>query len=740
MTRTAALGTLTALTVLLFAAHTRAQATRPQMRAQARGETPITIDGVLDEAPWVAADVGSNFVERLPTPDARPPVDTEVRMLFDDDAVYVGVTMHLLPGEVPYGLTYQRDSFRLWDDDAVTLKFDVRHDHRTTAGFATNVLGTQLDYISVDNGRSFRLEYDAVWEVATHVNEDTWVAEFRIPGESLGLSPNESLRTIGFDASRDHNARLATDDWSLIPPEFGSTSAIHYGEVTGLSGIGGGRVLSLVPFAAGAYRRTPEAGNDFTPTAGGDIRLRLAEDVWGEATILTDFAEVDLDAATINLTRFPLFLPEKRPFFLSGADVFEFGESGVSQLYFSRRIGLDSQGGTVPILGGIKTYGRVGNTSFGLLDVATEATANAPSSNVNILRLRQNIGESSFLGAMLAMREYLPVSGGGRTAPFTPDPHVSVGIDGLGRFFEDRLALTGYAALTQHNGAPLDPMDPMRTGDGSSGRLALSWMGKQWTPSISTLYVSDEFRPELGFVRRRGVLQTHVEIPYLRRFPTGPFRAYQLTAAGEVTSTDEGDANLGMWGQWKALLLTRNRWQFIAGAEFQSDRVERPFTLIPGIDIAEGTYRGASMFAEIDSPAGRNPTMSAYYEVANSYFGGTRHYLYADATLSFGPHVRIVASTTQAWIRLPEHAPIHTATVNSTLTLALNPRLATDFVFQMNSIAKLAVAYARLRWRFQPGSDIFLVYREDLDFSGEQLSSINRSVTLKASYRFDLVL
>lgn len=740
MTRNAVWAAFVLSATLCTTSSVFAQAARPQFRAEPRGQTPIAIDGVLNEAPWAAAEVGSHFVERLPTPDAHPPVETELRMLFDDDAVYVGVTMHLLPGEVPFALTYQRDSYRIWDDDAITLKFDVRQDHRTTAGFATNVLGTQLDYISVDNGRSFRIEYDAVWEVATHVNADSWVAEFRIPGEALGLSPNDAVRSIGFDASRDHNARLATDDWSLIPPEFGSTSAIHYGEVTGLSGIGGGRVLTLVPFAAGAYRRSLDDGESFTPTGGGDIRMRLAEDVWGEATVLTDFAEVDLDAATINLTRFPLFLPEKRPFFLSGSDVFEFGESGISQLYFSRRIGLDAQGRAVPILGGVKTYGRVGNTSFGLLDVATEATSTTPASNMNVFRLRQNIGDSSFVGAMLAMREYLPVAGGGRTAPFNADPHVSVGVDGLGRFFNDRLALTGYAALTEHSGAPLDPTDPTRTGDGSSARLALSWLGKQWTPSISTLYVSDEFRPELGFVRRRGVLQTHVEIPYLHRFPSGPFRAYQLTAAGEVTSTDEGDANLGMWGQWKALLLTRNRWQFIAGGEFQSDRVEQPFTLLPGIMIGEGEYRGATMFAEIDSPSGRNPAFSAYYEIANSYFGGTRNYLYADATLSFGPHVRLVASTTQAWIRLPDHDPIHTATVNSTLTLALNPNLATDFVFQMNNIAKLAVAYARLRWRFHPGSDIFLVYREDLDFSGEQLSSINRSVTLKASYRFDFVL
>lgn len=728
------------LCILVFATRAQAQDTAPSLEAFPRGDTEIRIDGSLDEGPWRAAAVGANFVERLPIPGAHPPVDTEVRVLYDGDALYVGVTMHMLPGETPRGYTYQRDSYRIWDDDAVTLKFDVRHDHRTTAGFATNILGTQLDYISTDNGRSFRREYDAVWEVATQVNVDTWVAEFRLPAQALGLSPSDDVRTLGFDASRDHNARLATDDWSLIPPEFGSTSAIHYGNLTGVREIGGGRVLTLIPFAAGTYNRTPADGSSFTPAGGGDIRMRLAEDVWGEATVLTDFAEVDLDDATINLNRFPLFFPERRPFFLSGADVFEFGESGVAQLYFSRRIGLDTNGRPIPIAGGVKTYGRVGNTSFGLLDVATEATASTPASNFNVLRLRQNIGESSFVGAMLSMREYLPVSGAGSTEAHLAEPHLSVGVDGLGRFMDDRLAIAGYAALTEHSGAPLSATDPTQTGDGTSARVSASWLGKKWTPSISSLYVSDQFRPELGFIRRRGILQTRVEVPYIHRFARGWLRSYTLTASGQFTSTNEGDATLGMYGYYDATITTRAQWQLGAGASYESDRVETEFTLVPGVTIFPGEYRGATLHASLSTPSGRNPAANLYYEVANSYFGGVRHYFAGDLAVSFGSHVRLTASTVNAWIRLPEHDAFNTTSFNSDLTIALNANLSSDFVVQVNNVAKLAIAYARIRWRFHPGSDLFLVYREDLDFSGDALASVARSLTLKASYRFDALL
>jgi hypothetical protein len=320
----------------------------PSIDATSTDGVAIAIDGHLDEAVWSRAPYASGFRERVPHPDQRPPVDTRFRVLFDDGAIYFGLEMFYAAGQAPRQIERTRDGTDLYADDAVTLKIDARRDRRTTLGFSLNPAGTQLDYLAIDNGRLFRREVDMVWESAVVVLPDRWVAEVRIPAVALGLSDVEPgvERTIGLNVSRDHAARIATYDWSRMPAEFGPWSALHYGEIHGVTGLGGGAPYNLTPYAlvehrgAGADGTVPDA---LRLAAGGEAQMRLVNDTWLETTVLTDFAQVDLDDALVNLDRFPLFYPERRPFFLTGLDVFDFGVSGILQPFYSRRIGLDER-------------------------------------------------------------------------------------------------------------------------------------------------------------------------------------------------------------------------------------------------------------------------------------------------------------------------------------------------------------------------------------------------------------
>ena len=713
---------------------------RRSLRAHARGEAPIVIDGRLDEAAWDAAEMSSDFRERTPIPDALPPAQTEVRVLYDEDALYVGVVMYLIPGETPRALELRRDNFGIFDDDAISVKLDVRHDHRSTVGFVTNPAGAQLDYVAIDNGRSFRTEYDAVWEVATSVDSDRWTAEFCLPAAALGLPRATGERIIGLQFSRDHNARLATDDWSQMPPEMGAFSALHYGELLGVRGLGGGRPLVMIPFLLGRYLHEP-SGDTYTPAVGGEVRLRVADDVWAEATVLTDFAEVDLDDQRVNLDRFPLFFPERRPFFLSGVDVFEFGEPGVAQLFFTRRIGLDRAGRAIPILAGVKSYGRVGNTAFGLLDVLTDSTPDQPAANWGVARIRQNIGESSYVGAMFGSRTYVPL--GGRSAPATDgaEPHYSAGVDALVRLADDRLELSGFASYTAREAPDADPgsMTPSLASTGSSGRLAVRYRGKEFQPQLSSLFVSRDFRPELGFVRRRDVVQTRLLVPYIHRELTALLRSWEASVGGTLISNEDLSRRVGSKASWDLGMTTRGGWDFSVGADFDEDVVDQGFELFPGVDIGAGTYRGATLRAYASTPSGRNPTANLYYEVSNSFFGGTQHYLSSDASLSIGPHLKFVEGITAAWISLPGEPLVRTFTLNGTITVAPSPRLFFDLIGQLNTVSDTAIAMLRIRWRFLPGSDLFVVWRETLDVAGPIVSQ-ERSVTLKASLRIDLVI
>ncbi|MEL6547976.1 MAG: hypothetical protein AAFQ82_25345, partial [Myxococcota bacterium] len=263
----------------------------PELPAVHRGEEPIVIDGILNEAAWSEAPAGRGFVERGPIREANPPVETEFKVLFDDAAIYVGVRMALAPGEVPRGFERRRDNFRIFSDDTISLKFDVRRDKRATIGFVVNAAGARMDYVAVDRGR-FRVEFDVVWDVDVKVTEEAWVAEFRIPSLALGFPDRSGEQLMGLNLSRDHNARVATYDWSFLPPELGPTYAERYGVIRGIEGVSGGQPLTLIPFVTGGYRRDDRSrfpsDTPWTVSGGADVRLRIGDDSWLEATALTD--------------------------------------------------------------------------------------------------------------------------------------------------------------------------------------------------------------------------------------------------------------------------------------------------------------------------------------------------------------------------------------------------------------------------------------------------------------------
>ncbi|HHH30610.1 MAG TPA: hypothetical protein ENK57_20025, partial [Polyangiaceae bacterium] len=591
---------------------TRAQ-TRPLLSAALR-RGPIRIDGVFDEADWARAVPASDFVERLPEPGATPPVRTEVRVLVDPDAVYVGVTAYLSEGETPRALELTRDSWRIWSDDAITVKFDVRRDRRSTVGFAVNPAGAQIDFIALDNGRTFRRQYDAVWQAATTVQEDAWRAEFRIPAAALRLPPGEEGRVFGFNVSRDHNARQATYDWSHLPPEFGAASALHYGDLDHIEGLGGGRSLVLMPYILLNWPGRDDWNLEIEPQAGGEIRVRIADDVWGELTLLTDFAEVDLDSQVVNLDRFPLFFPERRPFFLSGLDVFQFGALEEAQLFFTRRIGLDDDANPVPILGGLKLYGREGFFSFGLLDVATAATADRAAANWGVARVRANFGSASYVGAMYASR--LDISGaGGLFSEVDPRAHHTIGVDGLVRALDgDRLELRGFGAFTATRGE--------QPTEGLAGRVDVRWRGEQWMPSASALYIQEGFDPELGFVRRSAIFQGNATLPVTLRTPTPGIRSMTYSARGRVETTDDFEELLRLQGGWSASLQTSERWTLRASADYVQDTVRSEFELVDGVIIEPGGYRGVQASLDLATPSTRNPVAFTRVRARNDFFGG----------------------------------------------------------------------------------------------------------------------
>ncbi|MEM7606815.1 MAG: carbohydrate binding family 9 domain-containing protein, partial [Myxococcota bacterium] len=232
---------------------TNAAAQSPRLLAEALGpDERVAVDGVLDEPVWARAQRTGGFVERRPVRGATPPVDTRFSVAYDEGALYFALICET--DRPPRAFELTRDTFRIFDDDAISIKLDVRHDRRNTVGFVVNANGAQLDYVAVDNGRSFRREFDAVWEAETAVHEGEFIVEMRIPVPALGLAPAPGGRILGLEISRDHNARRATYDWAPIPVEFGAFSALHYGELEVPGALTGGRQFTLIPYVLGGLR------------------------------------------------------------------------------------------------------------------------------------------------------------------------------------------------------------------------------------------------------------------------------------------------------------------------------------------------------------------------------------------------------------------------------------------------------------------------------------------------------
>lgn len=555
---------------------------------------------------------------------------------------------------------------------------------------------------------------------------------------ALGIDDHEGPRLFGLNLSRDHNLRRATYDWSPMPVQLGATSATHYGEVE-LDSLRGGRPLMLLPYLLAGYREDDESrfpdGSPLTLGIGGDARIRLGQDTWAELTLLTDFAQVDLDDPAINLDRFPLFFGERRPFFLTGLDVFEFGERSVAQPFFTRRIGLDEDRNEVLMWGGAKIYGRVplGEQSLnvGLLHVITGEDQLLQDT---VLRTRLNVGDASYVGALLTSRYRRSLD----------RPNLGAGVDFVTRVADGRFELRGFAAGSFNAPVP-DGEEPREEADnGGAARLSARWRGENWRPSASVLWVGQSYNPALGFVRRRGVVTANTVLQYQHRTRQLGLEYMNVIVRGtQVLDEDFGeDANAGrrvgleLALNWVAGLFAYAR------VDYDEDVVKEEFELLD-VAVAPGTYRGARALFGISRPNSRNPSFSLDYFGQTSFFGGLRQTVSGNVGLALGPHLRLNASGSGSFLKLPDSSNRQTFSGSFSFTVTPTTNLQFDGITQVNTASQVFTALARLRWRYLPGSDLFMVYRERRPYGDARSDpdlALERRAILKLSFRYDALL
>src|SRR5437899_7123017 len=418
-----------------FAARTAAAAD-PRLVTAVETRTPITLDGVLDDEAWISAEPATDFVQAEPHEGQAATERTTVRLLFDRDALYVGVRCDDAMASALIVNDIRKD-FTPGEQDTFELLLDTFADRRNGFVFATNPAGARSDTQIANEGRDVNTNWDAVWSVATKVDATGWSAEMRIPFKTLRFERGEG-RVWGANFSRRIRRKNEVDYWSPVPRVYNLYRAGLAGTLMGLGDVSQGHNIRIKPWVAGNSTRTV-GGGEFDPAShvGLDVKYGVTPSLTLDVTVKPDFAQAEADEQQVNLTQFSLFFPEKREFFLENSGMFYFGDipresrlgnarfappAGAMLLFFSRRIGLTDAGEEIPIVAGGRLTGRVGRTGVGAMTIQTErgtglgnvqgdasqpgtAQGHPSADNYTVLRGRRDILGNSDVGAIFLSRQ-----------------------------------------------------------------------------------------------------------------------------------------------------------------------------------------------------------------------------------------------------------------------------------------------------------------------------------------------
>lgn len=611
---------------------------------------PVRLDGRLDEPFWAAADSVADFRQREPLQGAPASERTVVRVVRDTKALYFGVRLYDSDPALIRATQWRRDANLDDYDDVVTLLIDGLRDRRSGFVFATNPNGAMWDaQITVQDDADEN--WNGIWQVAVSRDSAGWTAEFRIPFQTLRFH-DETDGTFGFNVRRSIPRRNEEDLWQGWGRTQGLYRQQYEGAIVELGPLARGRNVELRPYVLG---RALEKDHDLSGVAtdsgrvdgkvGLDVKLGVTPTVTTDLTVNTDFAQVEADQQVVNLTRFPLVFPEKREFFLESSGIFSFGFNEVSQLFYSRRIGLreDSTGATspVPILAGGRIYGKAGPWTLGLLDVRT---GGADRANDAVVRIKRDLLGRSYVGAMATLRSGPGVRGTESAFGVDADFPMVVG----GRNVEPTFWLAGTRV-------------PGIAGTPVAFRIATDYPNDLFDNFVSLYRIENGFSPTLGFFRRTGVWETTGHFVFQPRPHALGLRRLSIKFPlpdWDIIVPDGG--SLGRIDDWQT---ARFEWRPIGG-EFQSgDRLEvnfqreldappDSFEVFTDVIVPPGRYWWSRWEVQYESSQARR--FSVETQVSwGGFYGGTSTEVSISPSWHPGGHVNLGVELTRTEARLP---------------------------------------------------------------------------------------
>ncbi|MEQ1908288.1 MAG: DUF5916 domain-containing protein [Vicinamibacterales bacterium] len=677
-----------------------------------RVASSMRIDGRLDESAYESTSSVSDFLQQEPNEGQAATEKTEAWVFFDDSNIYVSARCwDTQPGRMVAN-EMRRDTAQLRQNDTFGVLLDTFHDRRNGYLFYANPIGGFSDQQITDENPP-NVDWNTVWDVKTGRFDGGWTIEMAIPFKSLRYGPGRD-QTWGINLRRVVRWKNEWSHLTQIPRSATTFRGIlkisSAGTLVGLQVPPTGPNIELKPYAISSVSSDntvkPTLANDLAGRIGGDVKYGITPNFTSDFTVRTDFAQVEVDEQQVNLTRFNLFFPEKRDFFLEGQGTFAFagrqssglgaGAGDTPYLFFSRRIGLDA-GRSIPIQAGGRLTGKAGKFSLGALNVETgrDSSVNVDSANFTVLRAKRDILRRSSVGAMLTHRSTLVGRSGSNDG---------YGVDATFSFYQN-VRLDSYVARTRTDGK--------HDGD-LSYRGLFDYNADKYGVQVERLEVGRNFNPEIGFVRRLDMRRNFAQlrfsprpkgIPHVRKF------AFQGSLNYTTNTTNRLDTREAI-GQFQTELTNSDIVLVSVIPHFE--RLIAPFAITPAVRIPVGGYDYHTTHVEYQAGQQRKASGTVLFETGTFYDGTKTSFGVSSARVQVTPQVSLEPSLQIDWVDLREGHFI-AKVVRNRATYTLTPRVYISGILQYNSTNTSVGSNLRFRWEYRPGSEIFVVYTDDYD-------------------------
>ena len=682
------------------------------------------LDETVDAGRFVAQRTGAHLFQQLPDAGAPPTEQTEAWVFYDAQNVYVSARLWDSAPQQLVANEMQRDSFQLVNNDYFSVVLDTFYDRRNGVTFLTNAIGGFMDFAITDEENP-NIDWNAIWDVRTGRFDGGWTVEMEIPFKSLRFRPGRS-QVWGIQLGR--RVRRKTEATFLTPVPInalpGELRVSAAGTLTGIEVPAGNRTFEVKPYAIGSLatdvNAVPRISNEGDGDVGLDVKYGVTANLTADFTYNTDFAQVEVDEQQVNLTRFSLFFPEKRDFFLEGRGIFDFGRpagqsprrggrrgggprgsgffgSGDAPIvFFTGAFGLE-QGQTVPILAGGRLTGRAGAFSIGALNIQTDDTpgANAVATNFTVLRVKRDILRRSRIGGIFTGRSVSTAGDGSNEA---------YGLDAAFSFY-DNVNFNGYYARTRTPG--LD-------GDDASYQGAFNYTGDRYGFQLDHLLVGDHFNPEIGFLRRDDFRRTFTSARFSPR-PASLRAVRQFTWEASLDYIENGAGQVETrLAQARFDTEFENSDRFGVDVQQSDELLVQPFQIASDVTIPVGGYDFRDVFLSYAMGEQRRVSGTWSFQRGGFLGGDITAVGYTQGRIEVTPQFSVEPGVSINRIDLPEG--LFTATLaTSRVTYTFTLRMFFGGLLQYNSATKSLSTNLRLRWEYQPGSELFVVYNDQRD-------------------------